>query len=422
MKRKFETDEVLKSDLPFSFSSFVLLNPLGGSANPLGLMSYQSKLARQLLPQFTVLTSKPRYHALLCGIICALNELKIDVSSSSARECEILWGLAQAVLLRDEPDRVIVPLNIRRYNRILTTLKENGTTATLEFAKHRKFGLMEHLNYGVWGFYINPSREWRLVNDSFKSLSPLGNKLGKAFLDGTGYVELIKKWYNGKNISDRDLKKFGELSSLDQEPTKDEKSAWSDVLKTFLNDYERLYPAWTAIWDVLPNVNVKRAEGKLGAILEAQSHFDAAANWLEFAFELCYLKSDKNQGVDLKEIDRATLYNECATALNSYEKTRGMFGDQPLLFKEALSAKDFNDLNRKILAVHNFIQDKKSKSPYISREGKMIQSNSLNCERALKFLPELHGKSLAELKQQLFELYQRDWHFPRAAIYKESFK
>lgn len=425
-------------NLPFNFSSLVVIDPMGGSQNPLGLISAQTKISRKIFPQFTVLTNNPRYHSLLCGIIATLNSNHQKIDPREIRKAEVLWGLAQAMNNSDGSSPS--PINIRRYKALFESVADLKRI-DISIVSQAKFGLLEKLGYGVWGHYSRPSQAWLILDPESKSLSTDGAALGQEFNQNTGFRDLLESWFKGKSIPlNNSLKECGSLSSLDPNTvSRAERKAWKNIFDQFLRRANKTRESQiNEIWESLPGqeklskwltetsysnffnrieseTSISR-DSRLSTILKMQNHFEKAAAWIELTFEVQYLLAER--GYNIKPLDWNLIIAETRNEIQMYNKVRGDFGIEPLMFKRLEKTVSPNDFLSTILATHKEVQKHKGKGAYLDADGNLLQSGALNCDRALKVLDEIEKDQKINPNFVTF-LYRRDWHYQRAAYYKE---
>lgn len=428
--------------LPFDFTSLVVLDPIGSSLNPLGLLTTQTRLSRQLFPQFTVLTNEPRNHALLCGILSYLTQHNYRVESREIRKAEALWGIAQTFRVKTEGGNK--PLNVRRYEIILEQFS-SSKKVELDDVITSKFGLMNRLGYGVWGFYARPSQVWRILNASTRKLSDAGMSLGQSFNEETGFSSLLDKWFSGKPISlNQALLDFAQVSRLTADQLgRSEKAQWRSLYNSFRSRAAKSKDVqMDQIWDLLPTVEkidrwseesaypkffskfIKKdaAASRLHGVVEAQYRFERTAAWIEFAFESMYLFAQENEDLEpLSPKDWELIVTETRLEADLYEQVRSDFSPRNLLFAELSQTRTIESYRSKLLEIHNSVQKAKGKSPYLDLSGRLLQYGAMNCERAIAVFSNKASSGQLNPDHLRF-VFRRDWHYRKAAKYKESFE
>lgn len=425
--------------IPLSFSAFVIQDAAGGSVDPLGLQATFFKLTNLLFPQFTTLTNYPRYHQILCALLLYLqNRVKQPKFNRIFREFENLWGIAQT-LYASENENAVAPLNVTKYQPILD---ESDTSGFISFEKtnHNNTGLFDRLGYGTLGFYTIPSRTWGLVAENRIVTTPIGEKLGQIVLNQ--FVELLDRWKENKMISLKDklLKEFSEKIAINpvfSEVPNEEKSIWKCLLSRFIENHS---PSvfYEHLWTNLPSAEKidsitledkyksffpaleKEYETNKGicSLLRYCNMFEQFSSSFEFLFELEYFLVQEKDYLENNDQTEAKqqIFEYVLAAVPFLLKERSYLRKNLGSVLENLGkCKTWDKAFPVMVQRHTEVQKKKGKRPYFDENRSLLQFNQVPFDRVKSALDGFHKNGHDAVRF----IYRRDWHFRRAALYKE---
>ena len=422
------------------FSSYVIMDTAGSSLDPLGIQSSFSSMTSKIFPQFTVLSNYPRYHIVLCAIIDYIQK-RADARQFALifREYENLWGIAQTVRSTEDTD-ALAPVNVTKYKPVI---EELGSHISFGAVSRKNYPtLFQRLGYGALGFYLAPSKRWGLVSDKrIPENTPIGKQLGDLLLND--FRVLFDMWRDGKNISFTSnlFKIFGEKTAINPEFSrvpKNEKSVWKDILELFI---QKQSPSsfYKNLWDYLPSmeyiasvlsdqetygsffptmIDIYSDNDKVTAFLDYCNHFEQFTTAFEFLFELEYAL-----------IQNSEFFSEEALLEIKEEVFAHLKGAAPFLLKDTVYLKrglqkvleDFQNCKswEKGFVVmtkrHMDVQGGKKKRPFFDESHSLFQLNQVPFNRVKNAVETFEESGFKGVRHA----YRRDWHFMRAARYKE---
>lgn len=428
--------------MQIKFSSYVIMDAAGSSLDPLGIQTSFSSMTSKIFPQFTVLSNYPRYHQVLCAIIDYIQK-KVDERQFALkfREYENLWGIAQTVhSIRNS--EALAPVNVTKYKPVV---EELDGYISLESVNRKNYpALFQRLGYGALGFYLAPSKRWGLVrNNRIPENTREGKQLANLFL--YEFRGLFDKWHEDKTISVTSslFEKFSEKTAINPEFSsvpKIEKSVWANILELFI---EKQSPSsfYKDLWNNLPSmkdivsfssnqdtynsffpelIDKFSHNDKITDLLEYCNRFEQFTTAFEFLFELEYALIQNAElfleypFLEIKEDVFAYLKDAIPFLLkdNAYLK-RGL---QKVLedFRNCKSwEKGFIIMTRR----HMDVQKGKKKRPFFDERHSLFQLNQVPFNRAQNAIEVFNESGTKSFRYA----YRRDWHFLRAARYKEFF-
>ena len=403
------------------FSEYVVIDPAGQSADPLGFRRPGGALQDMLFPQFTVLTLHPAYLGALCCIVQQIQTLDLKGAGEFAmqfRVREIIWGLANVSVGQSL-------INITKYE----TLKSD----TISLASIRKgHAVFRRLAYGTLGHYSRAAISWGLLDASGRKLTAAGAELASAFArrhEGKNLSGLMKAWIAGDTFSAVELQKAGEIYGLHAANSTTEQCAWRETMKSWSDRHPNTAPLWNspltyeAIEKGLQSAttydsfwsHVGDTYPALSRELLAITRFERLAGAVQFVFELKlamleYRGTFENvlpNGVDafaarVVELAQAYVSSPC-------------FRDAKRLFASvAATPPDFRSLTATVIEHHVAHHGLKGTSPFLNRDAILVSGrvNPESVRSAMVAFEERSGDGHAQL-QDLQYRYRRQWHFEK---------
>lgn len=414
------------------FSLYTPIDEIGGSRNPLGIQGAQTAWIRKFLPQFTVLTSNPRSHGLLCSIYWyfSKNGLKYPKLgfARNFRLAETLWGLAQT----QQENRETV-ININKFENLLKVFGDTDLYSANEIFK-KKFDarLFSTISYGTLGFYINPSIRWRMLEEGGKKLTTLGSQLGEAFAVETGFKKLLDEWFsNGINIKSTAIEKFSEKSIMTSHPAKigkKELKAYEDILNEFIISRKNLHDLWCSGDPNFSELKSNADEYKnyfkelasiynLPDVLDGVCKFERATALIEFLFEYGYCRIKYRDELPFDEDRKNLIIKSLSLAVAEYINCGSLFSVScNVISSIAATRSDFEAYMDTILTEHKRIQTLKGKRNYYNIE-EILQPGAIDSGRVIEILDETKDDTEVFIETIIY-YYRKDWHFEKMARYK----
>lgn len=182
---------LLDQPLQIFWTVYDPLDLASGSLDPLGFARGYLALADHFLPNFTTVTTVPRYVSMLCAALKAVQthyHHDSAMASSKARQerlklvksFERAWALACGLAARNETigtEAVSGLRGVRSVNRRLETLSGRE-----KYIKTGSFNLLSNqVRYGAIGIYSTFLEECHLASMQSFALRPLGEALADAF-------------------------------------------------------------------------------------------------------------------------------------------------------------------------------------------------------------------------------------------------
>lgn len=211
----------------------------GGSIDPMGFERGYLFLADKILPGLTNVASRPRYFSLLCaGVFLADVQDEMSLRSQYQRRldailrAERVWALANILASRDEGNDALPSSGIRGVTyatRYAAELKDRGSNQAR--ADYRL--LSRQMQYGVVGMYGNVADGMRLLERQSLSLTAeLGERLGEAFIKGTGMPAKLRKAVkeDGEEVPLSTLVKWGKEAHIARQVTQKEAQCLRECL------------------------------------------------------------------------------------------------------------------------------------------------------------------------------------------------
>mgnify|MGYP003640069169 CR=1 FL=1 len=420
--------------LPFDTTLFTLEDEKESSVNYLGVGEYVQFWTDRLFPQFTVLTNNPREHGILCAILNFIHDQKLKNDPNVFRDFEAFWGL-----LLSAQDELSSPLNVTKYKKAL----ENTSKLSLKDIKN-KHGIYKRLGYGLFGFYINPSIKWGLVNKDRKTLSLAGNQLANYYLKKLNLESYLLKWKEGEQVDFSKLSNLAEdlridlpVASLNAE----EASAWKLVLSSYLNEPKGVLKMQIddALWktdireldlgacvsnaDIYQSFFFKLAthyremrKEELSLIVQGLQSLEQALSICEFIFDFEYLSRSQYKNPDIKfELEsefKETLVNVLRSAVDNYQR---LSPNSIRLFPPL--TKNIDTYDQVVIALidqHCAVQGRKNKVVYMDQSS-ILSVGEINQDKLKNILITDHKNRLAQITYE----YRKDFHFLRFLKYYE---
>lgn len=405
------------TEIPWlSFSSVDLIESLGGSLNPLGLQTSQIAISNIFFPQFTTLTNEIRNHNILCGLLLGLKENNIEITPKSIRKAENLWGWLQTSLIVEEKADIDSPLNIQKYTEIYKSQK--GLINSQKWFQGR-------LSYGLYGFHIQPSIKWGLVEKDGKTLTSQGTKLAEAFYQDSKFNALLKRWLSEETIDFRNKHnlKYAKQCSLVQ-MGEGEQNCWKEIIK----EYVRSTSYFKNLWDLLPTsgsitsntlkgiYKVKSTE--IVERIEFQQRFEKVYSLSNFFFDLLYYYAEEKENLTKTNVKPPVIFDLLKDDFQKHLKAfndKDKFKTPEAVLLLNMNLTDFDSFFSSILGHHRKIQQMKAKSAYFDENFSVLQYGQENFDLLKKVLIHDKGISLETIQ----EIYKVDWRFGRASNYKK---
>jgi hypothetical protein len=420
--------------LPFDTTLFTLEDEKESSVNYLGVGEYVQFWTDRLFPQFTVLTNNPREHGILCAILKFIHDQKLKNDPNIFRDFEAFWGL-----LLSSQDELSSPLNVTKYKKAL----ENTSKLSLIDIKN-KHGIYKRLGYGLFGFYINPSIKWGLVNKDRKTLSLAGNQLANYYLKKLKLESNLLMWKEGKQVDFSKLTNLAADLRIDLPAASlqaEEASAWKLVLASYLNEAKDVLkmPIDGALWKTdirelhlescVADADVyhlffsklsthyrEKQQKELILVAQGLQSLEQALTICEFIFDFEYLSRSQYKNPDIKfELEnefKETLVKELRSAVDNYKR---LSPTSVRLFPPL--TKNIDTYDQIVIALidqHCAVQSRKNKVIYMDQSS--IRSvGEINQDKLKNILIIDHKKRLAQITYE----YRKDFHFLRFLKYYE---
>lgn len=421
-------------NLPFNTTLYTPEDDKENSVNYLGVGESVQFWTDRLFPQFTVLTNNPREHGILCAILKFIQEQKIENNPEVFRDFEAFWGL-----LLSAHDELSSPLNVTKYKKTL----ETTSILSLKDIK-KKNGIYKRLGYGLFGFYINPSIKWGLVQKDRKTLSSAGDKLANHYLKSLELESYLIKWREGQQVDFSKLSTLAENLQLDlaaDERRPEEGEAWKLVLTSYLNQLKIAVNSSTAeaIWntdireldlgsyvadaDVYQSFYTKLSEyykemdkKELSETIQGLGALEQALSICEFIFDFEYLSRSQYRNPEIKfelEVEfKNTLIKSLQAAVADY--TRLVKIPTKLFSPLTKNVDSYDQMVKVLIDQHCDVQSRKNKVIYMDQSS-ICSVGEINQDKLKNILTIAPEKRLSQITYE----YRKDFHFLRFLKYYE---
>lgn len=403
------------------FSEYVVVDPAGQSADPLGFRRPGGALQDMLFPQFTVLTSHPAYLGALCCIVQQLQALGLkDVGQFAMqfRMREIFWGLANVSVGQSL-------INVTKYEM----LKSDAVSLAGIRKSHPVF---RRLAYGTLGHYSRSAISWGLLDASGQKLTPAGAELGAAFAtrnEGKKFFGLMKDWIGGVTFSAAELQKAGAIYGLHSACSTTEQRIWRETVKSWCGKH----PNKQSLWDS-PLSYETIEEGSQTATtydtfwrhardnypdlrqeILAITRFEQLAGAVQFVFELKLAMLEYQGKFENVLPNGADAFAKRVIDLAQAYVSSPCFQDARRLFASVAATRpDFHSLTATVIEHHVAHHGLKGTSPFLNRDAILVSGrvNPDSMGSAVAAFDERSDDPHAQLLDLQFR-YRRQWHFEK---------